>query len=211
MCFPDKLGGKRLPHRVASRLMSARFSRPSGHRRPQSDRSLVVPSSGRRRGHGVRAGRDASLAGASGDRQRPQEVTMPRADRQPTRHRTPPRSSMPPPLNEVRLGGRLAAEPVAVVLPSGDELVTLRLVVPRTAGTRALPVPGRHRGHGRLLGLVSGAAPHGVALAARRPDRGRGLPAPPVLAWTGRWPAEPVRRRGREGPPEPPRLTGWPA
>ena len=44
---------------------------------------------------------------------------MPRADRQPP----PPHADEeldPPALNEVRLGGRLAAEPVAVVLPSPD-------------------------------------------------------------------------------------------
>lgn len=41
-------------------------------------------------------------------------------------------------LNEVQLRGRLSAVPEARALPSGDMVVTLRLVVPR--------VPGRRRG-----------------------------------------------------------------
>lgn len=36
-------------------------------------------------------------------------------------------------VNEVRLVGRLAAEPVRRQLPSGDEIVTFRLVVRRSA------------------------------------------------------------------------------
>ena len=36
-----------------------------------------------------------------------------------------------PPANEVRLRGRLAAEPEARELPSGDEVVTFRLIVDR--------------------------------------------------------------------------------
>lgn len=36
------------------------------------------------------------------------------------------------PANEVRLVGRVSGEPVARAMPSGDELVQFRLVVPRT-------------------------------------------------------------------------------
>lgn len=42
--------------------------------------------------------------------------------------------------NEVLLVGRLAAEPLVRELPSGDQLVTFRLVVERPPGARA---PGR--------------------------------------------------------------------
>lgn len=38
------------------------------------------------------------------------------------------------PVNAVELSGRVSGEPDSRVLPSGDELVTLRLVVPRPAG-----------------------------------------------------------------------------
>lgn len=37
------------------------------------------------------------------------------------------------PANEVRLVGRVSGEPVVRELPSGDELVSLRVVVPRPA------------------------------------------------------------------------------
>lgn len=37
-------------------------------------------------------------------------------------------------VNEVRLVGRVSGEPQARVLPSGDEVVTLRVVVSRTDG-----------------------------------------------------------------------------
>lgn len=40
------------------------------------------------------------------------------------------------PDNEVFLRGRLAAEPVARVLPSGDQLLTFRLTVPRASEER---------------------------------------------------------------------------
>jgi single-strand DNA-binding protein len=40
----------------------------------------------------------------------------------------------PPGANEVHLVGRVSAEPVEQQLPSGDRLVTLRLVVPRGRG-----------------------------------------------------------------------------
>lgn len=40
-------------------------------------------------------------------------------------------------LNEVRLVGRVAAEPVSRTLPSGDTLVTFRVVVNRPAGGRS--------------------------------------------------------------------------
>jgi single-strand DNA-binding protein len=72
---------------------------------------------------------------------------MPRVDRQPTRQRAS-EDTDPPVLNQVHLGGRLAAAPVAVVLPSGDELVTLRLVVPRPPG------PGRARSRAATVDTV---------------------------------------------------------
>jgi len=42
-----------------------------------------------------------------------------------------PQDDAPPGANEVRLVGRVSAEPVEQELPSGDLVVTLRLVVPR--------------------------------------------------------------------------------
>ena len=41
-----------------------------------------------------------------------------------------------PPDNEVRLRGRVSGSPETRVLPSGDELVSLRIVVPRSAAAR---------------------------------------------------------------------------
>ena len=41
----------------------------------------------------------------------------------------------PTAVNEVRLVGRLAAEPVEVTLPSGDKLVTFRVTVDREGAT----------------------------------------------------------------------------
>ncbi|WP_229053795.1 single-stranded DNA-binding protein [Aeromicrobium sp. Leaf350] len=39
-------------------------------------------------------------------------------------------------INDVRLRGRVSGDPETRVLPSGDELVSLRLVVPRSAAAR---------------------------------------------------------------------------
>lgn len=47
------------------------------------------------------------------------------------------------PANEVRLSGRLAAAPEEKVLPSGDAVVTFRLVVPRALSRRRGPAGGR--------------------------------------------------------------------
>jgi len=49
-----------------------------------------------------------------------------------------PATEAPPDVNEVRLTGRVSAPPEHRVLPSGDELWTLRVVVrrPPDAGTR---------------------------------------------------------------------------
>ena len=44
-------------------------------------------------------------------------------------------------INDVHLVGRVSADPVRRDLPSGDVLVTVRVVVPRPAATR--PVEGR--------------------------------------------------------------------
>ena len=46
-------------------------------------------------------------------------------------------------VNTVHLRGRLAAAPEARELPSGDALVTLRLVVARPAGRRRVAASGR--------------------------------------------------------------------
>lgn len=48
-------------------------------------------------------------------------------------------------LNEVRLVGRLSAPPVIKHLPSGAEVVQLRVVVTRTAGARPKPAAGAPR------------------------------------------------------------------
>ncbi|RIQ16104.1 single-stranded DNA-binding protein, partial [Jiangella rhizosphaerae] len=45
--------------------------------------------------------------------------------------------------NEVRLVGRLSVEPEAVMLPSGDEIVTTRLVVERPRLPAGVPAPRR--------------------------------------------------------------------
>lgn len=42
-----------------------------------------------------------------------------------------------PPVNTVTLCGRVSGEPTVRELPSGDEIVTFRLVVPRPEGSRA--------------------------------------------------------------------------
>jgi single-strand DNA-binding protein len=47
----------------------------------------------------------------------------------------------PPGANEVRLVGRVSADPAAQELPSGDQVVTLRLVVPRPRPRAGAP-PG---------------------------------------------------------------------
>jgi single-strand DNA-binding protein len=54
----------------------------------------------------------------------------------------PPDRSRPaadPAGNQVRLAGRLAADPVATVLPSGDTVTSFRLVVPRAPRDRRPP------------------------------------------------------------------------
>ena len=43
----------------------------------------------------------------------------------------------PPPVNTVTLCGRVSGEPTVRELPSGDEIVTFRLVVPRPEDSRA--------------------------------------------------------------------------
>ena len=45
-------------------------------------------------------------------------------------------TAAPPPRNEVHLTGRLAGPPLARELPSGDEIVAFRLVVPRDPARR---------------------------------------------------------------------------
>lgn len=58
------------------------------------------------------------------------EATLP--DQDPVKH-----------VNTVQLLGRLAAPPESRELPSGDELVTMRLVVARPPGGRRASAPGR--------------------------------------------------------------------
>lgn len=53
--------------------------------------------------------------------------------------------------NEIRLVGRVAAEPNVVFLPSGDELITARLIVER-------PRPPAGRGKGRRVDTLVCAA-----------------------------------------------------
>jgi single-strand DNA-binding protein len=53
--------------------------------------------------------------------------------------------------NEVRLVGRVSADPVSVTLPSGDAVVTVRLVVER-------PRPPAGRGRRRQVDTVACAA-----------------------------------------------------
>lgn len=53
--------------------------------------------------------------------------------------------------NEVRLVGRVSADPVSVTLPSGDAVVTVRLVVDR-------PQPPAGRGRRRQFDTVACAA-----------------------------------------------------
>jgi len=48
-----------------------------------------------------------------------------------------PNTEAPEAINEVRLAGRISAGPEERVLPSGDNLWTFRLVVPRPAGRAA--------------------------------------------------------------------------
>ena len=110
------------------------------------------------------------------------------------------------PVNEVRLCGRLAAEPEERVLPSGDSLVTFRLVVARPASRRRGPA-GRTRplgGHDRLLGVECRAPAPVVDVDGRRPGQRRGRAPPTVLAFTSRGP-QPLRRGGRAGEPSAPR------
>ncbi|MCH8612470.1 single-stranded DNA-binding protein [Arsenicicoccus dermatophilus] len=88
-----------------------------------------------------------------------------------------------PDLNEVRLRGRVAADPVTRELPSGDRLVSLRLVVRRARSTQAAQ-------------SVEPAAPPG-----RR--------APTVDAIdVGCWPGETAQRAGSLVPGEVVEVTG---
>lgn len=48
-------------------------------------------------------------------------------------------AAQPPTANEVRLTGRLSQDPVTTVLPSGDAVVTFRLVVARGPADRKPP------------------------------------------------------------------------
>ncbi|MCZ3387794.1 MAG: single-stranded DNA-binding protein [Actinomycetia bacterium] len=95
-------------------------------------------------GNLARAG-EADDAGASGDREARLEATVARETK--AQQRPGVEGDASPPVNLVQLCGRLAAAPIEQVLPSGDELVTFRLVVPRPtsrwrgkAGGRAVSV-----------------------------------------------------------------------
>jgi len=61
--------------------------------------------------------------------------------------------------NDVRLVGRLTAEPAVVELPSGDTLITFRISVPRASPTRA---------------------------ASSAPAKGQRVDSVPCTAWTPR-------------------------
>jgi single-strand DNA-binding protein len=73
-----------------------------------------------------------------------------------------PPSAVTPATNEVRLTGRLAATPRRVTLPSGDELVSLRVVVDR---------PARKRGTGSAPTVDTIECSVWVAGLARRVER----------------------------------------
>ena len=45
-------------------------------------------------------------------------------------------TSQTPPANHVELSGRVSAEPETRILPSGDQIVSFRLIVPRDAAAR---------------------------------------------------------------------------
>ena len=69
----------------------------------------------------------------------------------PTRRReSPPRGTSAPHANEVHLVGRLAVEPVHRELPSGDLLVSFRLVVDRAATGRGTTRRVASNGSGSL-------------------------------------------------------------
>ena len=70
-----------------------------------------------------------ALADRAGGRRRPARPTEPRPG-------TAPDDEVTGHVNEVRLVGRLAVEPVRKELPSGDPLVSFRLVVERDARAR---------------------------------------------------------------------------
>lgn len=69
-------------------------------------------------------------------------------------------------VNEVRLSGRVSGEPEERVLPSGDRLVSMRIVVPRT--------PQRRRGRGAAVDTIDCVAwtsrPRAVLSAMRIGD-----------------------------------------
>lgn len=64
-------------------------------------------------------------------------MTVRTPKREQGRSRTPRGDVGETSINEVRLVGRVAAEPVERTLPSGDTLVTFRLVVDRAPGGRS--------------------------------------------------------------------------
>ncbi|MGZ4590697.1 MAG: single-stranded DNA-binding protein [Actinomycetes bacterium] len=98
--------------------------------------------------------------------------------------------------NEVHLVGRLSAEPQARELPSGDQVVTFRLVVSRDGSGRV--VSG---GRSPTVDTIDCAAwTKGVQRSLRACQAGdllevRGRAAPTVLAGTARA-VEPQRGRG---------------
>lgn len=79
----------------------------------------------------------------------------------------------PTPVNLVRLYGRLAAAPTEQVLPSGDELVTLRLVVPRP--------PSRRRGGAGVRAVSVDTIDCSVWTAALRRKVARWVPGDEIL------------------------------
>ena len=80
-------------------------------------------------------------------------------------------------VNEVRLVGRLSRDPEMRVLPSGDQMWTFRVVVPRRAGR-----PDQaERGRARLRRLGRARAGVGGVVVGRRRGGGRGAAAQAVL------------------------------
>ena len=116
-----------------------------------------------------------------------------------TRPSTRTDDSPPEHVNEVRLVGRLAVEPSRRELPSGDVLVSFRLVVGPQPGPSPPGRAGSHRRHPRLRRLAPRRPARRLPAGAGRRGRGGGQPAPAVLAGRCRR-GQPQRGRGDPGP-----------
>ena len=103
-------------------------------------------------------------------------------------------------VNSVHLVGRVTATGEPRELPSGDTVLTLRVVVPRAERRR-----DRARAGVDTIDVACwtpAARQVGVAVRGRRPRRGRGRPAAAVLPGRRRG-GQPLRGRGPAGHPAP--------